>query len=299
MIKSDPNNPKGIVWIASYPKSGNTWVRLFLYHLARIGAGLPADGQDLPKLRQSSLSEVVLIPLFERIIGKPKAEFTLEDVNKARPYVQATLASEREGIALMKTHNARVNLAGIPAINTSVSLGAIYIIRNPLDVAVSLKDFIAGSQDQAIAVLGTEDFTSNPHGVFEIWGSWSQNVASWTARADPQILLLRYEDIIDNPVKAFAMVTRHMQLKATPPQIVEAVEHSSFARMQQKEAATGFREKLLASQKFFREGRAGQWREQLSKDQIRQIVGAHHVQMKRHGYLTEELMEFVPAEARA
>lgn len=297
MIRFDPANPRGIVWIASYPKSGNTWIRVFLYHLMRLAAGRPADGQELNNLGQVSAYEMATTSLQEEVIGKPSKDFTFEDVYRARPRIQERIAKSTNQIAALKTHSAQVTINGIPSINPAVSKGAIYLVRNPLDVVISLDDFFATGRENSIAVLNKPDFVHKRGEFFEIWGSWSQNVASWTDRPHPEILVLRYEDMLENPVKAFAMITRHMRLEAIPPQIVEAVEHSSFVRMQQKEADTGFVEKPSTSRKFFREGRAGQWRDQLNEDQIRRIVAAHHVQMKRHGYLTDELMQYVPAEA--
>jgi hypothetical protein len=298
MIRFDPANPRGIVWIASYPKSGNTWVRVYLYHLMRLAAGRPADGQELNRLGQSSAYELALTSWHEEIIGKPAKDFTFEDIYRARPRIQERIANSTNEIAALKTHAARVTINSIPSFNPAVTRGAVYLVRNPLDVVVSLDEFYEMGRQNAIAMLNKPDLVHKREENFEVWGSWSQNVASWTDQPNPEILVLRYEDMLADPVKAFAMVTRHMRLQAIPPQIVEAVEHSSFARMQEKEADTGFVEKPTTSKKFFREGRAGQWREQLNEDQIRQVVAAHHVQMKRHGYLTDELLQYVPAQTR-
>jgi hypothetical protein len=205
----------------------------------------------------------------------------------------------REGVSYIKTHSVRTTVQGNPTINADVTLGAVYLVRNPLDVAVSLKDFYATKQDNAIAVLGSKDFTANPHGVFEIWGAWSQNVGSWTAEPADETFVLRYEDMMADPATTFAAIARHLRLEATPEQIARALELSSFKRMKEMEAKTGFPEKPIASQALFREGRTGQWRELLSEEQIKRIVKAHHAEMRRHGYLTDELAALVPAPAAA
>ncbi|MCR4282913.1 MAG: sulfotransferase domain-containing protein, partial [Bauldia sp.] len=73
MINTDPRNPRGIVWIASYPKSGNTWLRMFLYQLMRIMGGHPREQDELNKLDRSSMYEARLFGLFEQSLGKPLA----------------------------------------------------------------------------------------------------------------------------------------------------------------------------------------------------------------------------------
>ena len=72
MIVVDPKNPRGIVWIASYPKSGNTWIRVFLYQLMRIMGGHPREPDELNKLDRSSMYEARLFGLFDQAIGRPR-----------------------------------------------------------------------------------------------------------------------------------------------------------------------------------------------------------------------------------
>src|SRR5690606_32261253 len=91
MIKIDPRKPEGIIWIASYPKSGNTWLRIFLYHITRIMHGVPLEGNDLHQLDRSSLYEARLVPLFEHFLGRPAAEVEWRDIVPVRPLVQAEI----------------------------------------------------------------------------------------------------------------------------------------------------------------------------------------------------------------
>ena len=70
MIAADANDPKGIVWIASYPKSGNTWIRIFLHHLIRIKRGLPAGEREIDQIAESSPSIAGQVELFAAVHGK-------------------------------------------------------------------------------------------------------------------------------------------------------------------------------------------------------------------------------------
>jgi hypothetical protein len=287
MIVADPRKPRGIVWIASYPKSGNTWMRVFLYHMQRLMAGLPREENDLHHLDRSSTYEARLFGLFEQYLGKPLATATREDVAQIRPQVQATIAQRTDGVALIKTHNVLGQLGGVPIINMQVSAGTIYIVRDPRDVALSLANHIGAPIDEAITVLNTPAYgTQNTtEAAFEIWGSWSEHTLSWTMRPHDAVLVVRYEDMIADPVGAFTTVARHLRQKPTTELVTEASNLSGFSELREQEAKVPFRERSEAAEVFFREGRAGEWREKLTADQARRIVDAHGEQMQKFGYL--------------
>ena len=287
MILADPKNPRGIVWIASYPKSGNTWMRVFLYHMQRLMAGLPREENDLHHLDRSSTYEARLYGLFEQFLGKPLATATREDVARIRPQVQATIAQRTGGVALIKTHNVLGQLGGVPIINLQVSAGTIYIVRDPRDVALSLTNHLGAPIDEAIEVLNTPGYgTQNrTESAFEIWGSWSEHTLSWTMRPHDAVLVVRYEDMIADPVGSFTAVAKHLRQKPTPEQVSEASDLSTFSELRDQESKVPFRERSEASEVFFREGRAGEWQEKLSAAQVQRIVDAHGEQMQKFGYL--------------
>jgi hypothetical protein len=100
------------------------------------------------------------------------------------------------------------------------------------------------------------------------------------------LYVMRYEDMLADSGKAFAAMARHLLLNPTPTQLEEAVERSSFEKLQAQEKERGFRERPKESdQSFFREGRAGQWKEVLTQAQIDRIVRDHGEQMQRFNYL--------------
>jgi hypothetical protein len=289
MIRVDPANPKGIVWIASYPKSGNTWLRIFLYQLMRIVGGYPADDHDLHQLDRSSIYEARLSGLFEQFLDKKLSQATWQEVASVRAKVHAAIAERAPSIAVVKTHNLLGRMLGHPIINMSVTAGAIYVVRNPLDVALSLVSHIDAPLDTAIAIMATKGHRSalNDDLAGELWGSWSEHVESWTIRPNPALLVIRYEDMIDAPTKHFASVADHLGQRFTRAQIEEAIALSSFDRVREQEAVQGFRERSEHADRFFRVGRAGQWREKLSGGQVKRIVDAHGNMMKRFGYLPD------------
>jgi hypothetical protein len=281
--------PKGILWLASYPKSGNTWTRLFLHNLFRILEG-DTGVQEINKLNEFTTWDLSA-KSYEAVIGRRPIDVERSEIAQARPQVQASIAANTDGIALVKTHHALVIDRGVSTINTAITTGAVYIVRNPLDVAVSFAAHMGRDVDAAIEQMATDNLETDvtEKSVYEVYGSWSQHVGSWTRKPHRALHVMRYEDMLERPLETFHGLATHLLLRPTAAQLTDAVTRSSFEKIQKQEAEEGFREKPDAAERFFRAGRQGQWREQLSRRQIRRIVQQHSEQMRRFGYLTADL----------
>ena len=275
----------GIIWLASYPKSGNTWTRAFLHNLLYIMRGEDKEMVDINAMSEFSTWELQAAKYAEAA-GKKPEELTHDDVAALRAKVQEMIADEVDGLSFVKTHNALVMDRGYPIINFAVTSGAIYIVRNPLDVAISFAHHMGKSIDDAIEFMETEGLETelNKKSVHEVYGSWSQHVASWTAKPHRAIYVMRYEDMLSDTEKTFGGLARHILLNPTKEQLRKAIENSSFRKLKEQEEKSSFREKPKAAKNFFRSGKAGEWRERLTDRQIRRIVSAHREQMERFGY---------------
>jgi len=284
----------GILWLASYPKSGNTWTRNFLHNLLNLiefGADAPHDINAMNELTFWEISAAA----YERHLGKPPKDCTRAEIASVRPKVQIEIAERTGGIAMVKTHHALVMDRGVRTINVDVTAGAVYIARNPLDVAISFAAHMGSDIDTAIEEMATANLETgvNDKSVYEVYGSWSQHVESWTRKTHRTIYVMRYENMLADPVRVFGGLARHLLLQPTEEQLRLAIERSSFENLQKQEAEKGFQEKPDKAERFFREGKAGQWRETLSRRQVRRIVQDHYIQMARFGYLTDELKHLV------
>ena len=102
-------------------------------------------------------------------------------------------------------------------------------------------------------------------------GSWSQHVASWTGRMDERLHVVRYEDMLEKPSATFGSVARFLGLKPSRQRLLRAIRNSSFRTMQKQEAAGGFKERSDRQKRFFRSGKAGSWKNELSESQIHRI----------------------------
>jgi hypothetical protein len=298
-LKNEEVKPKatelhGILWLASYPKSGNTWTRNFLHNLLNILEGIDEDEQDINKMNELTFWEISAEP-YEKLLGKPVTLATREEIAEIRPKVQELIAQRVDGLAMIKTHHCLVTDRGHPVINTKVTAGAVYIVRNPLDVAISLANHISGTIDDAIDMMsarGTETLVSEKS-VYEVYGSWSQHVESWTRKPHQAIYVMRYEQMLEDPMRTFGALARHLLLKPREDQLRLAIERSSFDKLKRQEAEQGFKEKPEKAEVFFRSGKSGEWREKLTRRQVREIVAVHNAQMDRFGYLTDELKHLV------
>lgn len=281
-----------LIWLASYPKSGNTWMRSFLHNLFR-NASAPVSINELDDFCLGESDAAWYAPRSPR----PLAELGLDEIARLRPVVHRDFTLAFPDSVFVKTHNYLGEWFGVPLHNMEVTAGGIYVLRNPLDVAISLSHHFGETIDEAIAHLADEGAGTPVTGkhVPEVHRSWSTHVASWTAVPNPQLLVLRYEDLLLKPKKYFKKVAQFLGLKPPQERLERAIRNSSFKALKAQEQKTGFKERSDKADAFFREGRAEQWRDVLTPDQVRRIIADHHAQMARFGYIPDDYKDAVPA----
>ena len=210
----------GILWLASYPKSGNTWLRAFLANYFQKPTA-PISINDLPKfiLGDGLASE------FERVAGRSVADMNIDEIQKLRPGVHRMFASSSHDTVFVKTHNAVAFLDDIPTITPEATAGAIYIVRNPLDVVVSYSHHYDVSLDRAIDSMGSERtaLPSHAHLVYQYLGSWSSHVRSWTNAPGLVPHVVRYEDMAHAPEKAFRKLIKFLGLPIETQRLRKAI----------------------------------------------------------------------------
>jgi len=268
-----------LVWLASYPKSGNTWLRVFLHNYINQ----PETPYSINSLTDLSASECNA-SLFATYLEPSTA--TTRDVQRVRPLVHRDLTKLHENLVFVKTHNANLALHGIPLCTPAVSAGAIYILRDPRDVAVSFSAYTGRSLDETIAFMAQPGAANRATAqqVFELLGSWSAHVESWASGR--KTLALRYEDMLDRPSREFGKVIRFLGDDPEPTRLAQAIAFSSFETLSEQETAQGYHAGgPNAGSAFFRQGRAGQWREVFTGAQRRKIETDHAAAMERFGYL--------------
>jgi hypothetical protein len=277
---------KGIYWLASYPKSGNTWFRLFLSRLLDN----TNNPLDLNKINTGTIASAR--QFIDQALGFDSSDLDHDEIDQLRPAIYTWHADQSPGVRYNKIHDAYTFLPdGTPMIPDRGSLGALYFIRNPLDVAISYANHLNCSIDQAIAHLRDPSHafckqrSRQNNQLRQHLLSWSDHVRSWTQTASIPCLVIRYEDMKANPAVTFHQAVQFLQLESSAERIAQAIAETSIERLQQLEKISGFSEKPAKSKLFFRKGIAGDWKNTLTQQQINQIIQDHDDTMRTFGYL--------------
>jgi len=272
----------GIVLIASYPKSGNTWTRI-VFEKLRKGSAAPLT--DLSK----HLHGGPLRRTFDDFSPVNAAELSPEEIDDFFPDVYRRMTEETGETIIVKTHNAaRRNRTGEWLYPPDVVTGVVYLTRHPFDVAVSSAHHLDETLVQAVDVMA-QDGRPNvsldhlPERIPQWFRSWSGNVTSWLD-GPYRLAVARYEDLYASPVTEFARLANAAGFACDESQISDVVAAARFDRLQQEEREFGFRESPAPSRAFFRAGRPGTWEGVLDHDLQARIVADHGAVMERLGY---------------
>lgn len=279
-------DPKKIIWLASYPKSGNTWFRAFL-------TALLGDGDlNINEMKTDGIFSSRAI--FDNCTDMDSTELYDNEVKNLLPEVfkhQAELYKKDK--LFIKIHDAyTLNSNGVPIVPAEPTFCALYFIRNPLDVVGSFANHNGSTLDEAIQLM------NNPRGTLakqpknrnvnnqfaQLMLSWSGHATSWTNDLPFPVLVIRYEDMLADAFNTFSRAVEFMKIDVPASQIEKAIEETKFEKLQKQESETGFMEKNKRSNKFFRKGVAGNWVNELSPEQIKSIVDNHAEVMRLYNY---------------
>ena len=285
----------GVVWIAGFPKSGSTWLRAVLTNYLEDN-GQPASINALVGAWHDR-------DAFDEYLGIDSSHMTEEETSRHLARFREALdgglvaapaggrRSRCDEPTFVKTHDAYRLPDGVPRFPATAKV--VYLVRNPLDVAVSYAHHLQWDIDRTIAWM--DDWQArgshNPRGIHgrlpEPMTTWSNHVSDWVQHAEVAIHVARYEDLLAHPHAGFGAIARFARLDVDDARLGRAIEHSAFHRLQAQEAKHGYFSKQPTAPSFFRSGTAGSWRSVLAPEQVRAIVDAHGPVMERFGYLQE------------
>ena len=287
MTDAPPADGAGsVIWLASYPKSGNTWLRALLTnycHPSEKPASINAliGGRIANRRRR-----------FDELLGLDSTDLTHRETLRHRPLFYRLLAGELPRPTFVKTHGAYLRTeAGEALFPRGASAGAVYLARNPLDVAVSFAHHENRPIGWMVERMNDADFVLErkaggigpmlPEGLL----AWSAHVSGWLAQEAIPVHLVRYEDLHADPLGALAGVLRFAGFAPDDARLRRAVDHAAFPRLRAQEAAGNFEERQPTSRRFFRAGIVGDWRKRLPMPEARKLTLAHGAAMARLGYL--------------
>lgn len=287
----EPSAMKNIIWFASYPKSGNTWLRIFFSNLIR-GKAEPVCINELERTPIASARQI-----FDDAVGYEACDLSHEEIDRLRPEVYEYLSRKTDDIRFLKIHDAFTfvdNCPDKPLISYQATRGAVYIIRNPLDLVISLADHMSVPIDQAIEKLNNDDFCFGNRSdrvrsqLRQRLLSWQGHVRSWVDAPDMDIHVIRYEDMKQDSLNTFYRVVQFCGFSKTMDQVRQAIALSDFKVLQRQEKEKGFIEKPVRCKAFFRRGEVGGWQSVLTTAQTNAIIAKHGEVMARFGYLDKQ-----------
>lgn len=274
-----------IIWLASYPKSGNTWFRTFISNL------LNEKDEDVSINSLKTDGIFSSRQLLDNITGVESSDLTFDEIDKLRPTAYNYLAENLQRNLFIKAHDAYTYLEdGRPLFGTTNSK-IIYIMRNPLDVTVSFANHSSKDLDTTIRNMGNEEFAfcksedALSNQLRQKLLTWSKHVESFEKATEIPVHIIRYEDMKLEPIRTFAEAIKFIGLDYSEEQLKEAILKSDFKKLKDDEDKNGFKEKPSKVKSFFRKGEIGDWGNHLTKEQINKLIADHKEVMRRFGYI--------------
>ena len=285
-----------IIWIASYPKSGNTWIRSLLssYLFSKDGKFVFEHLKNIEQFSSKNFSSDKIEDLhYQARISKNWI-----------PYQK--IINEDKKIHLLKTHNALCAINGNNFTDKFNTSAVIYVVRDPRNLITSLAHHYELSLDEAFSFLTNKKKIIFPVSVndkeknikdredFNFLGDWSMHYQSWKNINFCPIKIVKYEEFLMDPKKAFIstleFLSNFMKLEYNMKKISNGLYSTSFKNLSQMEKNEGFYEspfsdKTMKKIKFFNLGKKNNWKTLLDKKLVRKIETHFKNEMNELGYL--------------
>ena len=282
-----------IIWLASYPKSGNTYVRAFLsaYYFSENG--------------QFDFSQIKNIDQFPHEKFFEKKVNSMREASKQWMPIQKKINRDKK-IKFLKTHSFLGNYEGNLFTSPETTLGAVYIIRDPRNVLTSLKNHFSLDDVKALKMItDKERWLMSNNGSFSSYtyiSSWSNNYLSWLKNNQFRKLFIKYEDLITNKYETFRdliVFTNTLMNRVEgvdKSKLQKAIETTNFDILKKKEISETFDgsessfknwRRFHSENKnlFFNLGPENDWKKFLNIKISNEIESYFEKAMKELGYL--------------
>ena len=278
-----------IIWLASYPKSGNTWVRSFLsaYYYSSDGK---FTFELLKKIKQFPSKE-----FFDRKL------LSVDEASQNWIIAQKKIKDKKK-ICFLKTHNVNGAFKGNSFTTTEFTAGAIYIVRDPRNVLTSVINHYSLSESDGLKMMNSvyrnlrDENDNDNYSNYSFISSWSNNYNSWKLSKSINSLFIKYEDLENDKYNTFSKIVNFTNNIIKKEREIDenkfklALETTNFEVLQKKEKYEGFDEAVYSSKEgkmkpFFNLGRKNNYKNLLKPETSKIIESLFEKEMKELGYL--------------
>ena len=282
-----------IFWIASYPKSGNTWLRALLssYYYTKDG-----------KYDQSFIKKIGQFPEKRHFKNFEYNKDIVTDTSKYWIKAQEKINLDNS-LRFFKTHNSFGTLNNNQFTDEKNSIGGIYIIRDPRNVITSLKNHYELNDDQALEWMMNEknfiydvgNFEKDGYSDFQFISSWSMNYKSWKIQSKIPIKIIKYEDLLSETFVVFKDIIKFINKitfnkeKINIDKLKNSVSSTFFDKLKDDEKKNGFSESIISKKNkkkipFFYLGPKNNWKKILPEKLKIKISDSFKNEFKELGY---------------
>ena len=281
-----------IIWVASYPKSGNTWLRALLssYFYSHDG-----------NYNENLLKEIDQFPVRKYFEKFNYDKNIVADTTKFWIKAQDIINSDNK-IKFFKTHNVFGKVNNFDFTNTKNSIGAVYIVRDPRNVITSIKNHYELDDETALKwmtdknnyIYDIERVKQVGYGDFQFISSWDLNYKSWKIQKKIPIKFIRYEDLTNQTYAVFLELVEFIYKVTNNSEIIDktklknALNSTTFEKLKRREKEYGFSEAVSFTSnekaKFFNLGPKNNWKEILNEDLEKQISELYKSDLEELSY---------------
>jgi hypothetical protein len=279
-----------IIWLASYPKSGNTWLRSIISSLIYSDDG---------NFKFEQLKKIQQFPEKKFFNNFVKNFNNFNEIKENWIIAQEKINLENQ-TKLFKTHQGKYTVGEHSFTNKKNTLATIYVVRDPRSLVKSISNHYSISVDEACKFLLSPEvigngkkFEEKQSGMYNLLGKWNDHYRSWT-RDKENLLLVKYENLVSDPGielnKIIEFLKKYLNFKTDENKNNTILKTTSFENLKKMENQGLFKENVLnknddSKVKFFHLGPENKWKNNINDDIIKQIEKNFYNEMKELNYL--------------